>query len=62
MFVKSSPLILWPMTIIEIGTRCTMGTKREKDYISKKSAESFINFVTFKLGFAGEISSERESF
>lgn len=37
-----------------------MGTKREKDYISKKSAESLINFVTFKLGFAGEISSEGE--
>lgn len=36
-----------------------MGARREKDYISMRSAECFIDVVTFELDFEGqEISSE----
>ena len=38
-----------------------MGARRENDYISRISAEGFIDVVTFKLDFEGEeFSSEGE--
>ena len=54
-------MILWQRAVTEAGIRGTVGARRGKGEINMRSAECFINYVTFKLDFGGKgISSDEE--